>query len=828
MRRWIATILLVGMLCSISPSFVAVLASDFVSQDENYVPPDQIHATREEAISAFVIAAGMDPSQVDVAIVKKFQDAGKIASQYVRQVALAVQEGMVAGYEDKTFRPQDMITRTEAFVILNRMLTRRTLPRMEFDEFSDTPQWAREDVNRLAAAGVVKGYGDGTMGAKNLLTKDQVVLLAERAKRMLGPAGDFYEYVNEDWLSETKIPDGQASWSTTSEITKLQMKEIGAIIYDLYGQRHKDHKEFPKGSSEQKIVDVFSAGGNMALRDSLGLTPVEPYLKQIDGIKTIADLETVMADLELAGFHGLVSLGITTDLQNSRQSILIYTDCYTGLKPDRLQTAKAETDVLAYETYLEGLFSLYGSAPEVAKKKAKAVTELCVTLAESFSNSARAQKEATYEIYGKNEYKSLFQNLDIERFLKQMGLDHANKMMIYEPDLLVKVDELLQEENLSLLKDYLRASVMDGSAIYLNTEAFILWRKFQETLSGVESGVLPADYAVNMVESLLGWDLAKLYVKNYVKEEDKKTIEEMTRAILAAYRRGLEKNTWMMEETKKTAIKKLENLEIRVGYPEDIESYLNPDYVIRSIGEGGTLLEYRVEYCRQYYKTAAKQMENGNNDQGRWAMLPQTINAMYEPATNSITIPAGIFREPFYERNAAYETNLGGIGAVIAHEISHALDSYGAQFDENGNLRDWWTEDDKQAFQIICNQVIEAYGKIEVFPGETIDGELTLRENMADLAGMACILDIAGMHNTKLGLLFENYAKCWRMKAEEDYARYLLEVDSHAPDKVRVNRVLSNFDAFDAYYDIEAGDGMYLPVQKRIQIWNRGEINGGF
>lgn len=213
MKRFVAMLLIVGMfLYSAAPFVFADEEKSYVAQDEGYVPRDTSYATREEAVAGFVKAIGAEKLDTDVNVLKKFKDSGKIASAYTREIAAAVSNDMVTGYADGTFRPQAPITRTEALVILNRVLSVRTLPALEDISFADTPEWAEEDIDRLASAGVVKGYGDGILGAEDPLTTEQVSILAGRAARMVGPAGDFYEYVNEEWLRETEIPAGQPAW----------------------------------------------------------------------------------------------------------------------------------------------------------------------------------------------------------------------------------------------------------------------------------------------------------------------------------------------------------------------------------------------------------------------------------------------------------------------------------------------------------------------------------------------------------------------------------------------------------------------------------------
>ena len=821
MKRIVAMLLIVGMLLCSSAPFVFAANGQYVSRDDSYIPPEGDYVTREEVIAGFVRAVGLEVSNVHVAVLTRFQDSGKIASAYRNEIAAAVSEGWITGYDDGTFRPRSTITRLEALVVLKRILADKTFPVGKPKGFVDVPDWAREDIAFLDGAGIVKGYGNGFLGSQDLLTGQQAELLTRRAARLVGPAGDFYEYVNGDWLAETEIPQGQLAWSDLNVIVQARMKEIGEIVYSLYRRRYKEQEEFPQGSSEQKIVDVFTAGSNTVYRDSLGLEPVQEYLALVDGVKDMNDLLKVMATLEYNGFHGLFPLSLTTDVYDSSKSILTFSECYTGMNISLVQSRDADRAVSAYEAYLTELFTLFGAEQTAAEQRAADVAALCQKLARgSMPLEAHNEVAAHYTVYDGAGRKGFFTQFDCDTYMKELGFPTSAKLLLYDRDLAALADSLWKKENLELLKDYLRVSVMDGAAVYLNTDAFLAWRNYQDALNGVESGVLPADYAVSMVEELVSWDLAKLYVERYTSKTEKKEIEAMTQKILEAYKNRLQNNTWMSQESKQVALRKLDNLQVRVAYPEDMDVYLDAGYEIRSTRDGGNLLEYRVGYCNRYFDKAIQCLSHPTAvSKNIWTILPQTVNALYEPSTNSITIPAGILHSPIYDSNDSFEGKLGGIGAVIAHEISHALDSLGSQFDENGNLTNWWTAEDKAAFDIICKQVEEAYDKIEVLPGYTINGKLTLGENLADLAGMACVLDIAGENNPRLGELFRSYAAAWRTKTTESYLKLQQMTDSHAADKVRVNRVLANFDAFADFYDLREGDGMYIPPEERIRIW---------
>ena len=816
MKRIFALLLILPLVLSFSP----VTFADYAVSDETYVQQDQKSITREEAVAIFVRAIHMDTSHADTDILHQFHDYGKISSPYTREIASAVSAGMISGYEDGTFRPQDKITRIEALVILNRILGNRSLPSDIDLFFFDTPAWAEKDIARLTRSGIVQGYGDGYLGAKDPLSRSQTLLLADRAERLTGPTGDFYEYANEDWLNKTEIPEGYSVWSDFHQINKSIMKENGEIIYSINRRRNKEGIVFEDGSSEQKIADLFAAGGNTVYRDNLGLTPARKYLDAIDSAKDTKSLLSTMAQLEQNGFHGLLPLSIEINALDSSQYILAFSECYTGMSLELIQDGNKYITTEGYQAYLANLFELFGF--ENSQERAARVSSLCVELAQSsMPLVSHSDIEKNYHILNKSSMSSTFSNVDLSHYIKELGFSNVETIACYDLPLAQKANALFTDENLDLLKDYLRASVMDGSALYLNTDAFEIWLDYQNSLTGMNIQASPADYAVQFVEEFLPWDLANLYVKKYASPAAKTAVVSMTKEILQAYQNRVRINTWMSNESKRVALKKLENIQIRVGYPDDIQEYPDAGYEIKGIKDGGNLLDHRASFCKRHYETGATLLGKKEPDKSVWSIVPQTVNAMYEPSTNSITIPAGILRAPFYDPSASRERNLGGIGSVIAHEISHALDDVGSRFDEKGNLNPWRQPEDAIAFSNICNDVELAYSSIEVTPGTYIDGKLTLSENLADLAGMSCLLDVVGTGNPRLNELFTGYASIWRSKSTDSYADLMLQTDQHSPDKFRVNRVLSNFDVFLKFYDIRPGDGMYLPKEKQIQIWNR-------
>lgn len=791
----------------------------YTATDSGFVSSAQ-YATREEAIAHFIRAVGIERFKTSDKILDKFLDKSKVSYTYKDEVSAAVYSGLIDGYEDKTLRPQEPITRAEALVILNRALSRTELIDRYDITFSDTPTWAERQVNRLAAAGIVKGYGDGSLGAYDYLTPSQVEALCDRITRATGPMGDFYTYVNGAWLNSAGLGGGMNSISDLDRMSQTVNSRISEIIFSLYRKYYSGGEEFADGSNEKKIIDVYSAAANQGYRDKLGLSPIEKCLTDIDEAGNIKELVSVMAELEKLGFTTLLPIELDTNLYNSAEYIPAISGGYTGIDADIIKGADADKYLGIYKDYIKELFVISGVADNDATKLADDAVLICQSLAMSVRDIGREGKlSERIEICDKKRINEIFTNVDMGKYLSALGLGTETKLMIYNTEFATAVNELIKEENLSVIKAYLKASVLNASAVYLTSETFAAYERFENRIFGGTSNLIPSDYAVGIVQELLGWELGSIYIDMYFPENSKQMAEDIAGKIIAEYEELISSCTRMTPQTRERATKKLKAIEVNCAYPDNIEEYINSDFVVRPIADGGSLMEYKMEYNRiQSEHKAALIKDRKTAKRGGWKLYPQTTNAMYDPIANSINIPAGILQVPFFDASAELEENLGGIGTVIAHEVSHAFDSRGAQFDENGNLLNWWTDEDYNAFKTLCENIVLQYDGIGTEAGE-IDGELTLDENLADLAGMSCILSLAGEDKANLGILFENYARIYRVKTDEAYAEYLLNTDEHSPAKTRVNRVLSNFEEFTDFYGVIDGDGMFIPEEERINVW---------
>ncbi len=820
MKRVISVVISVIIALSCAAPFVVYAQKDsrFIATDNEYVGTAGF-ATREMAVAGFVRAVGMDKLKINESILNKYSDKAKISYTYIDEMSAAVYLGLIGGYEDATLRPQIPITRAEALVVVNRALSHAELPSHYTTTFEDTPVWAQKQINRLAAAGIVKGYGDGRVGANDNLTPEQVFALCERIARATGPCGDFYTYVNSQWLEDIELPDGSHSYSETDRLQSGIDNQIMNIVYSLYRRHYNNGETFAAASAEKKIINVYSAIADQGYRDRLGLAPVEKYLAMIDSSRNIDEVVLVMAELEKAGFSTLLPVILDTNIYDSAQYVPSFSTCYMGVSAEIVDDRDFKKSLSAYKDYIEELFEISGSSQTDADYLAELSTTLCYSLLDSISKMSKAKEiDGSVRICTVSEVAKIYSNIDIKKYLSAYGYGGAKKVQIYNEELAKEINKQLKPNNLETIKAYLKASVLDSSALYLTADTFEACESYREKQTGMKSDLIPSDYAVYILQEMLGWELGKIYIDAYFPETIKPAVEDLTAKIIAQYEMQIKNSVGISPQERSFAIAKLKNLKVNIAFPDDISGY-EGDVVFRPISEGGNLMEYKIlQSLRRSENCAALFKSKKRADRGGWKILPQSVNAMYDPATNSVTVPAGLLQSPYFDQTAEFEENLGSVGVIIAHEISHAFDSAGIQFDEKGSLIVDKAERQRLSFEGIYRKTVGEYNKL-IFSGAYIDGSLTERENFADLAGMSCVIGLAGAENPKLGLVFESYARSWRTKTTKKYDRETAEKAVHSPASIRVNRVLSNFKEFEGFYGVIDGDGMFIPDADKINIW---------
>lgn len=630
---------------------------------------------------------------------------------------------------------------------------------------------------------------------------------------------DFYDAVNSDWIKNAKIEDGKSTASTFDDVENKVTEQIKDIINNLL--INKD--AYKENSDEKKIINIYNNTLNIEARNREGIKPVKENLDEIKSIGTIDDITKLWKDKRI--LNSTIKFSVEKDIKDVKTNILYisptalslgdsdeYTNPTENSKKERKLTEDYYNKILMLSGYtqqesqkkVDDMFKFEEMvAPYIKGKKEKATTKNLI--------------DEQYNVYTVAELNNLAPNLNLPEIMNYMGIDKANKIILEDPEWLKAFNKLYNKENLPLIKNYIEIVNLLYASNYLSEDFENANKEYASNMLGITGNVSKEEEAVDNVNSMMGMAIGRLYSEKYVPEKTKKDVESITKDIIAVYKKRIDNLDWMSSQTKKNAIDKLDKLKIKIAYPDSWNDYSKLD--IKSYEEGGSLFQNAMT-LRIFERDKMFNKINKLVDKDEDQFKPQTVNAFYSATENSIIIPGGIIQGHFYDVNAPKEVNLGGIGVIIGHEISHAFDNTGAQYDSDGNLNNWWTEEDYKEFMQKTQKVANFYSQIEAMPGEKLDGNLTVGENIADIGGVSCLLDILGeMNNANYKAFFESYAVTWRQITTKEYATYALIIDVHSPNKVRVNAVLPQFQKFYDTYGITEKDGMYVKPGDRIGIW---------
>lgn len=734
-------------------------------------------------------------------------------------------EEIIKGYPDGTMQEERAVTRAQALVMLERAFD--GLPEPKGDNarsgypaanFTDIPAWAKEELKNVLASGIVAGTSATTFSPNSNITDTQMDLFIQRTYALEGSnlKDDFYATVNKQALDNSQILPGYTGTGAFNDLAVSVSGDVTKIIQELA-------EGGAKTDGEKKIVALYQNILNTEARNAEGIAPVQPYLDAIDKAQSLEELMAVHQRVyEDLGVNLLLNFGLTVDAKDSTAYILTM----DGLSPALGQSGYAgatEGQKAAYLTYIKTLFTLVGRTSQEAGAEADLVWRTDSKLAEaSLTNQELGDVDKTYNIYTMAKLEKMFPSVNLNALFDQTGLKQTDRIMVMDPSRLQAFADLFDEgktpDSLNILKIYCRMGLAGGVGTTLNEAFMDAASAFNEAYLGM-SGSLPLEetasqYVQNMMSDYLG----QAYVARHFSASAKADVEGMVDDILAVYRDRIQKLDWMSDATKEKAVRKLDTMKIHIGYPDTWEDPLK-DVSILTVAEGGSFYKNLVAMSKAM-KSQLPEWQAEGVDKGEWSMTPYTVNAMYDPTVNSITFPAGILQAPFYDETASPEKNLGSVGYVIAHEITHAFDNNGAKFDEYGNATDWWTAEDYAAFQKLCAQVTALYDGRESAPGIACSGALTLSENIADLGAVACLTEIEGKQAAPdYAALYTAMAEIWCSSYPREMRQYMAQADVHAPDKLRGSLVLQNFAQFYDAFGIQEGDGMWLAPENRIVIW---------
>ena len=626
---------------------------------------------------------------------------------------------------------------------------------------------------------------------------------------------DYYEYVNENLLSKIELAATDAHWDWFGELNAVVSAEMEDIIDDLAN----DKKTYEKGSSEQKIKDMYECVTDMENREETGLGPLKPHMDSIRNASSIDEYVDALAHLSGEfGFSSIVGgYNIMQDKADSSEYAvyMMYADTLIGKEYVEGQNTQEYMDL--YLEYINNMLMEFGMTADEAAQSTDSIEGLLRDIcASTLATEQLYDPAVTYNVYTEQELQELYSNVDVPRMLKTLRVDGQDKYIVMDVEQAEKINSLLVEENLQALKDYSTFVMLNDTAEYANANYARLSDDMKNALYGITESWGDEKTWKNLTQDLLPWDFGMIYVEQHFSAEDKEAVEEMIEQILDEYETIINRQDWMSDATKKKAIRKLETMQVKIGYPDRWPAARDMMQVT-PISEGGSLLSNLLVSMQVAIEDSLNKLGT-KVDRSEWDVTPQTINAMYDPLNNEIIFPAAILQAPFYDRDNSYGANLGGIGFVIAHEVSHAFDSSGALYDEYGNYNVWWTEEELAEYQKMSESIVDYYSEYEMM-GVKVNGDLTLMENIADLGAMTCITSIIGDDAKALDEAFGQMTYNWASEDTASFMMYLLNTDTHSPNKVRVNAVLSSCDAFYEIYDIKETDGMYVAPEDRVGIW---------
>lgn len=624
---------------------------------------------------------------------------------------------------------------------------------------------------------------------------------------------DLYEAVNGEWLKTAKIPDDKPATGGFNDL----VDEIDKQLMDDF-DAYATGKEKSDDSRFNEMIKLYRLAKKFDWRKKVGPQPLKRMLASVENLNSYEDYQSQWKNWILAGMPSPISFDIDADMKNATVYAL-FASSPSLILPDKSYyeaEKKAQHDQLLqlWSSMVEALMDKLGYSKEEAKKIIDDAIKFDALLA---PNVKSAEEAADYsKMYNPQtvaELASATDQLDIAAIIKQLVGEEPEKVIVTEPEYFKALNKILQD-NFELFKNWALIRVIRENASYLDDEMREINGRYGRALSGSKKPVSQRKFAFYLARDMFSQVAGDYYGKKYFGPQAKADVHHMVEQMIKVYKGRLTNNQWLSKDTRDKAILKLDKLGIQVGYPDKIPALYDQFKVDEE--------ESLIANLNQLTVTANKELFSRWNkpvDRMRWEMSAATVNAYYHPFKNIIVFPAAILQAPFYSLKQSSSQNYGGIGAVIAHEISHAFDNNGSLFDEFGNLNNWWTDEDSAHFKQLAQKMIDEFDRIP-FAGQKVNGKLTVSENIADAGGLSCALEAAKTEaDFNAQEFFINWATIWRMKATEQYMQLLLSIDVHAPQKLRANIQAENLDDFYRAFDIKPGDEMYRAPEDRVHIW---------
>ncbi|MCO4764099.1 MAG: peptidase M13 [Myxococcales bacterium] len=635
------------------------------------------------------------------------------------------------------------------------------------------------------------------------------------------PQDDLYRSINGGWLKRVQIPADKSNYGAFSELADAAEKQLRAIVEEAAA-----NKSATPGSETRKVGDFYAAWLDEARLEKLGISPLTATFAQIDALKSKADLPKLMASLGRNGVRMPLMPYVLQDDKKSTEMIGVYEQSGLGL-PNRdfyLQKDKKFSALrAAYQAHIAKMWTLSGGKD--AKSVAAGIMKLETQLATAQWDKVRNRDpNATYNKVQTAALPKFAPGFDLGTYNKAVGFGAIGAVIVRQPSYVKALGTITKKTSLRQWKRYLRWHVLSSAASLLS-KAFVDedFAFFQHTLDGIPSQRPRWKRAIGAINRALGEAVGKIYVARHFPPENKARMDKLVANLIRAFRAEFDTLDWMGPQTRKAAKAKLGTFSVKIGYPNRWR-----DYTALKIDRTDLVGNIARSAAFRYDLRIAKLGKPVDREE--WYMTPQTVNAYYDPQKNEIVFPAAILQPPFFNAAADDAVNYGGIGAVIGHEISHGFDDQGSQYDGAGNLRKWWSKDDRKRFDARAGALAAQYGAYEPIKGYKLNGKFTLGENIADLGGLkmahkAWKMSLNGKPSPVLDgftgaqRLFAGWAQAWRRKYREKNLLKRIKIDPHSPSEFRANGTPINIPAFHSAFGTKAGDKMYKAPANQVVIW---------
>ncbi|HFK5562954.1 endothelin-converting protein [Elizabethkingia anophelis] len=637
------------------------------------------------------------------------------------------------------------------------------------------------------------------------------------------PQDDFFNYVNGGWLKTAKIPSDKSSWGSFNQLREDTDNNSMNILKEILKSK------YPAGSEGQKIQALYTTYTDWTKRNALGISPIKADLDKVDAIKDLKSFQQYIDQATLTGDNPFYGWGAGADMKNSKMNAVYLGGPRLGLGKDYYQKEnEANTAILAdYKNYITTLLGVIGyqNSASVAQNVLDFEKKMAKTL---LTNEQARDANLRYNPKTVAELPALVKNVDLPDYLKTVGVN-TDKVIIGEINYYKNLDSFINQENLPLIKDYLKYRIIASNASNLDQKLDdIQFNFYSKRMQGQQEQRSMDKRGLSFVNGIVGEAFGKLYVEKYFPAEAKAEMVVLVDYVKKAFASRIKKLDWMSSVTKEKALDKLNKFTVKVAYPDKWKDYSK--LTLKSDADGGSLYSNLQEISKWQYQKGLEKVGKPV-DKTEWGMTPQTVNAYYSSSNNEIVFPAAILQPPFFNFKADAAVNFGGIGAVIGHEISHGFDDSGSRFDGDGNLNNWWTDEDRKKFEAATQKLGAQYDTYEPVKGSHVNGKFTMGENIGDLGGVNVAYEALQMYLKDKGnpgkisdltqdqRFFMSWATVWRTLSTDQYKVNQVKTDPHSPGEYRAFAPLVNVDAFHNAFDIKPGDKLYKKPEDRIKIW---------